>query len=40
MEETKKVVDDYSFGFSNKIDRLIKDVTYRFKHYTQVNNEI
>ena len=34
MEILKKVVDDHTIYFNNTMDRLIKDIAYRFKDYT------
>ena len=32
-----KTVEDHTMDFSNKLDRLIKDVAHRFKDYTKFN---
>jgi len=35
-----KQVREYTLGFSNKIDRLIKDVALRFGDFSKINNQL
>ena len=40
MEKVMKTIDEHTTDFSNKIDRLVKDVAHRFKDYTKFNIQL
>ena len=35
MIKLNKCVDDFTFDFNNRIDRLLKDVAHRFSNFTK-----
>ena len=35
MNKLQKNLDDFTFEFNNKIDRLLKDVAHRFSNFTK-----
>lgn len=40
MNKLQKHVDDFTFAFNNKIDRLLKDVAHRFSNFTKTKAQL
>ena len=40
MNRLNKHLDDFTFEFNNKIDRLLKDVAHRFSNFTKTKAQL